>query len=372
MKHLELVALQVDRRDGCLLNSPNWIRTPSIFAIAVIWLAKVSTLAREHVHGPLAHRVTVDWIVGLDAPIRPWPSSSPAEVTHAGFRRQTYYCNPRYGLDRGFARYEEYRENHTVSPFQAEPTAAPAWGSCLAAADGLVVSCAPGDHDSRRPRTLNRDASGLDLERPADRPFFVFLNYYDAHSPCVPPRGRHPAFGLYPAPRRQIESMKKAEQARRERPDPSEEEQVRLDQQVNAIRQDGYESSIAYLDGQIGRLFDDLQSRGLLEDTLVIVTSDHGEHFQERGFSGHGMSVYRREVHVPLLIFPPRSVPVRRVVPEPVSLRDLPSTVVDLLGLGSPSPFPGRSLARFFRPGTTASPPADPVLSEVGHNPRHA
>src|SRR5262249_29977955 len=109
--------------------------------------------------------------------------------------------------------------------------------------------------------------------------------------------------------------------------------------------------------------------RGLLENTLVIVTSDHGEHFQERGFSGHGMSVYRREVHVPLLIFPPRGVAKqdRRIVPEPVSLRDLPATVIDLLGLGSSSPFPGRSLSRFFRPGAAEDSPVDPVLSEVGH-----
>ena len=162
--------------------------------------------------------------------------------------------------------------------------------------------------------------------------------------------------------------MKKADQARRARPAPSDEERVRLDQQVNAIRQDGYESSIAYLDDQIGRLFDELRSRGLLENTLVIVTSDHGEHFQERGFSGHGMSVYRREIHVPLLIFPPRHTPDRRIVPEPVSLRDLPATVVDLLGLDSPSPFPGRSLARFFHRGTAPGSPVDPVLSEVGHH----
>jgi arylsulfatase A-like enzyme len=79
------------------------------------------------------------------------------------------------------------------------------------------------------------------------------------------------------------------------------------------------------------------------------------------------MSVYRREVHVPLLIFPPRGVADRRVVAEPVSLRDLPATVVDFLGLGSSSPFPGRSLARFFRPGAAEDPPVDPVLSEVGH-----
>ena len=131
---------------------------------------------------------------------------------------------------------------------------------------------------------------------------------------------------------------------------------------------DGYDSSIAYLDEQLGRLFDELRERGLLENTLVIVTSDHGEHFLERGFAGHGMSLYRREIHVPLLIFPPSGAPDRRVVPEPVSLRDLPATIVDMLGLAQGSPFPGRSLSRFFFPGLgTPESRLDPVLSEVGH-----
>ena len=122
-----------------------------------------------------------------------------------------------------------------------------------------------------------------------------------------------------------------------------------LDRQVNDIRCDGYESSIAYLDEQLGRLFEELRGRGLLENTFVIVTSDHGEHFHERGFSGHGASLYRREIHVPLLIFPPGEVPGRRVVTQPVSLRDLPATIVDILGVTEDSPFPGRSLATSFR-----------------------
>ena len=102
--------------------------------------------------------------------------------------------------------------------------------------------------------------------------------------------------------------MKKADQAGRAGPAVERRGASPARPQANAVRLDGYESSIAYLDEQIGRLFDELRSRGLLENTLVIVTSDHGEHFQERGFSGHGMSVYRREIHVPLLIFPPRSI----------------------------------------------------------------
>ena len=78
----------------------------------------------------------------------------------------------------------------------------------------------------------------------------------------------------------------------------------------------------------------------MLRDTLVIITSDHGEQFGEHGVFNHGFSLYAQEVHVPLLIISP-AAPPGCTVSEPVSLRDLPATVVDLLGLGAGSPFPG-------------------------------
>jgi arylsulfatase A-like enzyme len=144
------------------------------------------------------------------------------------------------------------------------------------------------------------------------------------------------------------------------------------------ILRDSYESCIAYIDAQIGRLFADLERRGMLENTMVVITSDHGEHFNEHGFVGHGQSVYRREVHVPLLIIPPsgsgsgssRSDLARRgVVPEPVSLRDLPATIVDLLAIKDTSPFPGSSLAPLWNTTGSLDPQLapSPVLSEVGH-----
>ena len=83
---------------------------------------------------------------------------------------------------------------------------------------------------------------------------------------------------------------------------------------------------------------------------------------------GHGLSLYRREVHVPLLIFPPSGTPVGQKVEVPVSLRDLAATILDLLRLEDRSPFPGRSLAPFCRsePAAPRSQPV-PLLCEVGH-----
>jgi arylsulfatase A-like enzyme len=109
-------------------------------------------------------------------------------------------------------------------------------------------------------------------------------------------------------------------------------------------------------------LFSELDAKGMLENTLVVVTADHGELIGERGEFGHGQSLHHEVVNVPLLVVAPRRVPSGRIVPTPVSLRDLPATVVDLLGLGRESPFPGSSLARHWSSASTVPPAKDELI----------
>jgi arylsulfatase A-like enzyme len=87
-------------------------------------------------------------------------------------------------------------------------------------------------------------------------------------------------------------------------------------------------------------LLDTLEGQGLLENTDVIITSDHGEAFGDHHFVGHAYTVNLDEIGVPLVILS-RGAPAGRVVHSPVSLR----TVVDLQSLSATAPFPGRSLA---------------------------
>ena len=63
-----------------------------------------------------------------------------------------------------------------------------------------------------------------------------------------------------------------------------------------------YDAEIAYVDARIGELFDDLRSRGLYDQAVVILTSDHGEQFMERELRGHGHHVFNPEVHIPLIL----------------------------------------------------------------------
>jgi arylsulfatase A-like enzyme len=125
---------------------------------------------------------------------------------------------------------------------------------------------------------------------------------------------------------------------------------------------DGYDDGIAYLDDQLGQLFDALDSRGALKNTLIVVTADHGELHGEHNAYGHGSHLYRQVADVPLLVAGPRSVPRGKTVAGPVSLRDLPATVVDLLKIPGATPFPGSSLAGCWADGRAQPSPHDEYL----------
>jgi arylsulfatase A-like enzyme len=104
----------------------------------------------------------------------------------------------------------------------------------------------------------------------------------------------------------------------------------------------------------------------VLENTVVVVTSDHGEHLGDHALFFHGGSLYRQLVQVPLLILGAKGIPAGRTVAEPVSLCDLPATVIDLLGLGPDHPLCGQSMARYWQPRSPGVRVlSDPLLMET-------
>ena len=107
---------------------------------------------------------------------------------------------------------------------------------------------------------------------------------------------------------------------------------------------DPYDSEIAYMDAWIGRLFEALESRGALDDTLVVVVADHGESLGEHGEETHGIFCYQATLAVPLLmVVPGRSVP-GHVVERPVRTVDLYPTLMELFEFPLPPEIHGRSL----------------------------
>ena len=184
------------------------------------------------------------------------------------------------------------------------------------------------------------------------RPAFVFLNYYEAHRPYRPPppfRARFVGEGEGLDPR----IVRNAT--------PGDHELV--EKTVWAVN--AYDGAIAYLDDQIGALMDSLEARGHLDDTLVLITSDHGEEFGEHRVFDHGNTLYRQALEVPLVLSWPDRLPAATVVAPPVSLVSIPATILDLIGLPAAPSFEGTSLAPLWLGPGDVDPSIDPVLSEV-------
>jgi arylsulfatase A-like enzyme len=285
----------------------------------------------------------------------------------AGFVGNFYYCSASHGLGRGFARYEDAYENQSVSPFEIVWSSA--LGKRIVRALGYSTQLEDGVTLLRKTAPmLNRDVLGWLAARPADRPFFAFINYYDAHRPYVF-QEPEPRFGTATLPAAErIEIEKRFMDWSAGIPAPPDLTAQQIVSDLCTLSHDSYDTCIAELDRHVGLLLEEMERGGLLENTLIIVTSDHGEQFGEHGTITHGTSLYRAEVHVPLLVVPPARLPAVKVVSEPVSVREIPATIAEWVNLGSRNPFPGHSLTRFLNAGTEQLHEVSPVLCQHQDN----
>jgi arylsulfatase A-like enzyme len=278
----------------------------------------------------------------------------------AGFVANTLYCSYDTGLNRGFTHYEDF-ELERLSPFRTAVLVDLSLKTISAMVQRLGETFDPGPlrplqeyvlnqltvSGKKHAETINREFLSWLRSRPEPaRPFFAFLNYFDAHSPYLLPKGVEYGFGLRPRTDADFRFL---------------EHWVDIDKRAlpPAYRNliiDCYDNCLAYLDERLGELLDELERSGVLARSLVVVTADHGEGLGEHGLFDHGESLYRTEVGVPLLFVLPVASHVHAVVRETVSLRDLPATITDLVGLGRGSPFPGRSLAALWRDPSTGPP----------------
>jgi arylsulfatase A-like enzyme len=269
----------------------------------------------------------------------------------AGFVGNTYFCNSWYGLGRGFSHYEDFYDEDLVVSV-SETLRSSALGRGVVHLASLPMGTGRG---RKTAADINEDFLDWLDDQEGGRPFFVFLNYFDAHSPYVPPEEYDRHFSRRADTEEELTLLKDWDNRRKQSVSESEASLVC----------DAYDDCIGYLDSQVGRLMDELHRRGLLDNTLIVITSDHGEGLGEHGLFGHGRSLYSQEVHVPLVVLTPDGA-ARGRIGVPVSLRDLSATFLDVLGFARESPFPGKSLARYWRfsPGHRV-PSTSPAYSEV-------
>ena len=320
--------------------------TPNLDALAaqgVVFERAISTspwTLTSHVTlftGRYPRDCSADWHEILDA-----EHATMAEVfaergyATAGFVGNLRYCSGEFGIDRGFAHYED---------FYFRPEVVAAASSIGYALLNQVVG---------QPfHTLVRNDAGRVTDRflawqnaHEGEPFFAFLNFYDAHAYCEAPAPHAGMFGPGGGDARDWNARDGAKEAER----------------MQGFRND-YDACLHYIDAEIGRLLETLRERGVLDDTLVVLTADHGEQFGEHGLTGHGNSLYMPNLHVPLLIAMPGRVPSGKRVADFVSLRDVAATTLDLAG-ALPGTWPGTPLAPLWAETATGMI-GSPVLAEV-------
>jgi arylsulfatase A-like enzyme len=287
------------------------------------------------------HELSADYTTPLD-PTFPTLAGFLTSKGYAtgGFVANLRYCGYETGLNRGFIRYRDY----PVS-----------LGQLLSSSKILRTGLdnfrlrrwiRNDQHLVRKSaETVNQEVLAW-VARAGSRPFFIFANYFDAHEPYLPPPPWDRSFG----PGRSLGRYSPLHRWLWE-PSLGHANMGPAEQQEEL---DAYDGALAHLDHQLGQLFRELERRGVLERTLVVITSDHGEEFGEHGVYEHGYSLFRPVVQVPLVVSLPGVVPHGMRVSQPVTLRDLAVTIAELLGVGAVAPFPGSSLAAYWREGAPA------------------
>ncbi len=208
---------------------------------------------------------------------------------------------------------------------------------------------------------INREALSMLDGVPAGRPFFLFMNYMDAHSPYLPPK---PFDTLFRGKDNKLTFLR----LRAAWGDLMVQKRTLTPAEENHITSQ-YDGGIAYEDSEIGKLIGELKRRGLYDNTLIIVTADHGEAIGDHGLLEHAVSsLYQDQIHVPLVI----KYPGQRegqTTDTLVSHVDLMPTTLDLLGYPAPAHLAGRVITKPAPPDLVVYSESYPKTNLIPLNP---
>ena len=260
-------------------------------------------------HGAEMIRFEPDANPDLELPLPPGALTLAEVLGEVGYRTASISSNlmylvPRYGLHQGFEHFETLKGRGKKAP-------------------------ARGNEVNARTQEWVEEV----LADPDGRPFFLFINYMDAHTPYnTTPR---PGFLEDTPPF--SHRKRKFHEARVNGGKPGVPRAI-LERTI-----DQYDLSIANLDDSLGQFFAFLRDQDLFEDALIMVVSDHGEYLGEHDLLGHAKDVYEGAMRVPLIVKAPKQVEARQR-DELISLVHLPYMILELAGLeervaGDPFPY---------------------------------
>lgn len=247
------------------------------------------------------------------------------------------YLHPTFGFDQGF---DVYRSCMTAiddgAPGEDVENAAQSKES-------------PAHEDITGPRTVREIQDWVSAG--VSQPFFLFVHLWDVHYDYIPPRSYLDRFDPDYVGSFTGEGFPT---------NPSIQEGMpERDFQHLAAR---YDAEIRFTDDTLRAIVQTLEEVGLMEETLVIVTSDHGEEFFEHGGKGHQRTLFDEVIRIPLILYWPSGLSGQRVVDQQVRLIDLLPTIAEIVGAELPNETNGRDLGPLLR-GESLEP--EPALSEL-------
>jgi len=376
--HILLISLDSTRRDrlGCYGNRPPHAQgrspSPNLDALAArgvrfddalsasSWTlpSHMSLFTGQSLH---VHAVEMDHLrMCANSPVLAELLSQQGYRT-AGFASGPY-LDPLWGFARGFDRYEICYGPELTEAAAAERVALRAYEQ----ADPKLSEIQRGallqtwrEQHNRVEKLSHQDVSSeivtaraleeLRAIPQAGKPVFVFAHYFDPHYDYVPPAPYDTAFDPQYAGEldgREFFTNPAISTLIREQPGLRNRHVSDRDlDHLFAL----YDGEVAWVDHHIGRLLDELTAQGVAEDTLVIVTADHGDEFFEHGGLGHRRTLYEEVIRVPLIVAWPRRLAPRAGVRGLVVSQDVLPTVLELLDLRAPANITGSSFAGLLR-----------------------
>ncbi|MBT8454204.1 MAG: sulfatase [Deltaproteobacteria bacterium] len=190
------------------------------------------------------------------------------------------------------------------------------------------------------------------IEKHKEGRFFVYIQTIDPHVPYDPPAKFLKMYDAQPYSG-QVQNRRTHLMLDEAKKNPKKYAFTKRDKERIEALHDG---EISYHDEYFGKFLVKLRELGLEENTIVVVTSDHGEEFQEHGSWGHGHSVYQELLGVPLMFRWPGVVRAGERIAPVVSTMDIGPTVLEATGVAIPDVFEGRSLLGFMRGDWPAGP----------------
>lgn len=307
-------------------NAETRVRTPGLTR----FLQGTTTLTRAHTQ----ENWTKPSVATLLSSLMPWEHTAvrgesvvpdsvrllPEHLKEHGFYTGSFiangYVSDRFGFGQGWDTYRNYIREGRRTPAQ------------YVAADVL---------------------QWLD-DRPEEEPFFLYVHTIDPHVPYRPPDEFLEMYQQerYRGPvsfRRDATLLENIKLGR-----------LRLRAADKAHLEALYDGEISYHDIHFAAILDGLERRGLADDTMVVVTSDHGEEFWDHGSVGHGHNVYEELLHVPMFVRLPGVTDQLQALEAPVGLVDVMPTILEALGQELPDDLSGRSFLPLLLGKDTPAP----------------